>query len=308
MIHTRELTNGGQRIEGRERLVAVAVDRDKSSQRTLKWATENFITRGQTVKLVHVLPRQPSSIPNPADHPVGIDENPVMDLFLPFRCYCTRRQIHCEAVVLEDPDVAKALIEYVTHCGIETLLLGSPSKSGFSRLFKATDIPSSILKWAPDFCNVYVISKGKVSAARTATRPVPNIRADGFRSLQNNEAPSVIENDMYDEMGALEDQNDVSWASTGSWASDSSFVSFYETLLNPHNMDPNARRSTSTNPNSSTKPRDIDAATIPSSSECLEDTNDEMRRLRIELKQTMDMYHAACKEALAAKQKELFIK
>ncbi|OMO81842.1 UspA [Corchorus olitorius] len=176
-------------MEGRERLVAVAVDRDKSSQRALKWATENFITRGQTVKLVHVLQRQPSSIPNPADH--------------------------------------------------------------------------------PDFCNVYVISKGKVSAARTATRPVPNIRADGFRSLQNNEAPSVIENDMYDEMGALDDHNDVSWASTGSWASDSSFVSFYESLLNPHNMDPNARRSTSTNPNSSTKPWDIDAATIPSSFECL---------------------------------------
>lgn len=30
-----------------------------------------------------------------------------------------------------------------------------------------------------------------------------------------------------------------------------------------------------------------------------------MRRLKIELKQTMDMYHAACKEALTAKQKAI---
>lgn len=29
----------------------------------------------------------------------------------------------------------------------------------------------------------------------------------------------------------------------------------------------------------------------------------EMRRLRLELKQTMDMYTSACKEALAAKEK-----
>ena len=31
----------------------------------------------------------------------------------------------------------------------------------------------------------------------------------------------------------------------------------------------------------------------------------EMRRLRLELKQTMDMYSTACKEALTAKQKVL---
>ncbi|XP_039030370.1 uncharacterized protein LOC120164775 [Hibiscus syriacus] len=34
----------------------------------------------------------------------------------------------------------------------------------------------------------------------------------------------------------------------------------------------------------------------------MEEDNDETRRLKIELKHTMDMYHAACKEALNAKQ------
>ncbi|XP_017983403.1 PREDICTED: U-box domain-containing protein 51 isoform X2 [Theobroma cacao] len=276
MFQTRE---NGERREGRERLVAVAVDRDKSSQRALKWTVENFITRGQTVRLVHVIPRPPFN-PNP----VGIDDavaerqldNQTMDLFLPFRCYCTRRQIQCEAIVLEDPDVAKALIE----------------------LFKATDIPASVLKWAPDFCNIYVIAKGKVAALRSATRPVPIIRADGSSArleLQNlnNEAPSVIslsrENDglFYDELAALE--NDTSCSS-----SDGSFLSFYQSLgssPNQHNVEP------------CRCPRFSDVGTPSSSLGCAEDTNEEIRRLRTELKQTMDMYHAACREALAAKQK-----
>lgn len=34
-----------------------------------------------------------------------------------------------------------------------------------------------------------------------------------------------------------------------------------------------------------------------------EDVEAEMRRLRLELKQTIDMYSTACKEALSAKQK-----
>ncbi|EOY32182.1 Adenine nucleotide alpha hydrolases-like superfamily protein, putative [Theobroma cacao] len=303
-----QMRENGERREGRERLVAVAVDRDKSSQRALKWTVENFITRGQTVRLVHVIPRPPFN-PNPASSfllSVGIDDavaerqldNQTMDLFLPFRCYCTRRQIQCEAIVLEDPDVAKALIEYVAQRGIQTLLLGATSKIGLSRLFKATDIPASVLKWAPDFCNIYVIAKGKVAALRSATRPVPIIRADGSSArleLQNlnNEAPSVIslsrENDglFYDELAALE--NDTSCSS-----SDGSFLSFYQSLgssPNQHNVEP------------CRCPRFSDVGTPSSSLGCAEDTNEEIRRLRTELKQTMDMYHAACREALAAKQK-----
>lgn len=37
------------------------------------------------------------------------------------------------------------------------------------------------------------------------------------------------------------------------------------------------------------------------------DVEGEMRRLRQELKQTMEMYNNACKEAIDAKQKVLFI-
>lgn len=35
------------------------------------------------------------------------------------------------------------------------------------------DIPGSVIKGAPDFCNVYVISRGKIQNMRTASRPAP---------------------------------------------------------------------------------------------------------------------------------------
>lgn len=43
------------------------------------------------------------------------------------------------------------------------------------RRFKTSDIPASLSKGAPDFCNVYVISKGKISSMRSASRPAPAI-------------------------------------------------------------------------------------------------------------------------------------
>jgi len=41
-----------------------------------------------------------------------------------------------------------------------------------SRRFK-TDLPTTVSKSAPDFCNVYVISKGKIASVRNASRPAP---------------------------------------------------------------------------------------------------------------------------------------
>ncbi|KAK2966178.1 hypothetical protein RJ640_008744 [Escallonia rubra] len=40
---------------------------------------------------------------------------------------------------------------------------------------RAKDIPSSVSKGTPDFCNVYVISKGKMSSTRAVSRPPLNV-------------------------------------------------------------------------------------------------------------------------------------
>ena len=62
------------------------------------------------------------------------------------------------------------------------------------RRFKATDIPGSVAKGAPDFCSVYVISKGKIQSMRSASRPAPP--SSPFRSHLINQ--SSIKSDAWD--------------------------------------------------------------------------------------------------------------
>lgn len=50
-----------QQREGREKIVAVAIDKDKFSQHALKWAADNILSRHQTIKLVHVIQKSHSN-------------------------------------------------------------------------------------------------------------------------------------------------------------------------------------------------------------------------------------------------------
>lgn len=62
--------------------------------------------------------------------------------------------------------------------------------------FKTSSIPTSVSKGAPDFCTVYVISKGKLSSVRSASRPAPyisplldHIEKTNTKQVQHSEAP-----------------------------------------------------------------------------------------------------------------------
>ncbi|KAL1552751.1 U-box domain-containing protein 35-like [Salvia divinorum] len=164
---------------GRNGLVAVAIDKDKASMNAIRWAAENLLSKGQTVILIHVLQKSSS---NPCNNYAldglngsGSDivlEKPTKDLFLTFHCLCTRKDILCFDVVLEDTDIAKAITEYTAHAAIENLILGA-SRHGFIRRLKTVDVPTSVSKASPEFCTVYVISKSKISSLRNATRQAP---------------------------------------------------------------------------------------------------------------------------------------
>ncbi|KAH9653606.1 protein kinase domain-containing protein [Citrus sinensis] len=301
-----------QQREGREKIVAVAIDKDKFSQHALKWAADNILSRHQTIKLVHVIQKSHSN----SQYSVGISEELIeqqqhdihaMEVFLPFRCYCTRRHIQCELVVLERQDVARALIEYVSQYGVETMLLGAPTKNGLSRLFKASDTPGTVLKWAPDFCNVYIVSKGKCHALRSATRPVPPVPTEPLTPrtrLLAEAAANAIRN--YDEFSTAE--MELTLSNSGRLSTDSNFFSFYESLgLNMEGKSFDSPRASRGSINLTSLPElpsiSNDSSGTSSSSQNMEDMEDDVKRLKMELKQTMDMYNAACKEALAAKQK-----
>ncbi|KAG5559749.1 hypothetical protein RHGRI_009304 [Rhododendron griersonianum] len=336
-----------------EKLVAVAIDKDKRSQVALKWAIDNnVISRGQTVRLIHV---HQSPLPNPtpsSSNNLGNDNDgtprqetydqaatavaAINDMFLSFRCFCSRREVLWEAVTLEEQDIAKALIDYISFNRVDTLVLGSPSKKGISRLFKSSDIPSTVLKGAPYFCNVYVISKGKVASMRSASHPLPSniISATGrTRSAPTHHITNdhhdtdfvdrVTETRLQDEMSIPE--TDISYVCSGRLSTDSTFFAFYDNLAESELITGRSPRSLSM---MSVGARNFDPIGLASASNCADldysphelspsdkETSclplninelvveEKMRRLELQMKQTMDMYHAACREALTAKQK-----
>ncbi|KAF7849129.1 hypothetical protein BT93_L1214 [Corymbia citriodora subsp. variegata] len=299
-------------------LVAVAIDKDKGSQNALKWAVDNLLRRGQTVILIHV-----KSLSSAPPVPTPRQESDSKELFLPFRCFCTRKEIQCKDVLLEDMDVPKALIEYVSHNAIENLVLGSSSKSGFLRTFKAVDVPSNVAKGAPDFCTVYVIMKGKITTMRSATRPAPMV-SPLSNQIHNQSVPRANQSEMrvpqtssirgkhirkspftrgkgsngrlYGEVGTPD--TDISFVSSGRSSIDRMFPSFYDNMdggYSPRLSDTSNiehRQSFDATPLAQ---RWVDGST--------DDVEAEMKRLKQELKQTMEMYSKACKEALTAKHK-----
>ncbi|KAM3322767.1 hypothetical protein P3S67_003918 [Capsicum chacoense] len=165
------------------KLIAVAIDKDRGSQIALKWAVDNLLARGHTVILIHVkvkasgTNRLNQDASNDGSEMTELDPQ-LKELFLPFRIFCTRKDIQCYAVVLEDADVVKAISEYISRTSIEVLILGAAAK---------VDIPGNVVKRVPNFCTVYSISKsGKVSFARSAVRVAPDIHPLRHQFMQAN--------------------------------------------------------------------------------------------------------------------------
>ncbi|KAG6747560.1 hypothetical protein POTOM_047446 [Populus tomentosa] len=272
-------------------LVAVAVDKDKGSRNALKWTGKSSLQR-------------PKSYSNPS---------------------------------------------------IETVVLGTPSRSGFMRKFKA-DVPSTVSRGAPDFCTVYGVSKGKVSTMRNASRPAPfaSPLLDQIQNQQNQNSPRVDSSEaLYKHVWSIKErtmpvkprisvgetfrspfgrggqghsvksfadlmsETDISFVSSSrpstdrmssvtydfmdsgatprfSTSSDTSFASIHS---GPNFFSPNYHQGFSSISQHSGR------TSFTGSTHSLDDMESEMRRLKLELKQTMDLYNAACREALTAKRK-----
>ncbi|CAA0829556.1 Protein kinase protein with adenine nucleotide alpha hydrolases-like domain [Striga hermonthica] len=357
-------SNGGNkgRRGGRNGLVAVAIDKDKGSQNALKWACENLITRGQTVILIHVIQRSHSVMPSFGKYAVNglngaknaqknVLEKQTKELLLTFHCYCTRKDIQCLDVVLEDTDVAKAISECMAHAAIENLVLGA-SRHGFIKRMKTVDIPTKASKAAPDFCTVYVISKTKISSVRNASRlapfvspllaqiqqieeqanktetltaadnlskRTPSMRGGGFRTPLK---AAVDDTDfirtpfsrgrgynpkMFGDLSELD--TDISFVSSDRDRTSTDRVSGI--LFDSIDSCRTPRVSLSSESSygsmhSGAKGSEYSSFTdFSTSSVESDDAQAEMRRLKLELQRTMEMYSTACKAALTAEQKAM---
>ncbi|XP_020204948.1 U-box domain-containing protein 52-like [Cajanus cajan] len=366
--------NQSEKKDGVNGLVAVAIDKEKGSQNALKWAVDNLLIRSATVILIHVKLLAPTLSSSPSlfaprisallgDDSSQLNKEPEgqnKNVFLPYRVFCTRKDIQCKDVLLEDVDISKALIEYAAQAGIEHLVLGSSTKTGLLKRFKVSDIPGIVSKGAPDFCTVYVISKSKIQSMRSASRPAPavvpnetyraSVRSDNSephlpmaRSMREQEthffdaapAPPRRSNDGTDSFRSpftrkgytgrqygdtAKPDTDISFVSSGRPSTERLFPSLYNSDTGIPN--PRLSYSSESDLNFSFESmqygrKSMEISTPPefsslsfeserhssSTSQAVDDMEAEMRRLKLELKQTMEMYNTACKEALTAQQK-----
>ncbi|XP_034208094.1 U-box domain-containing protein 52-like [Prunus dulcis] len=340
----------------KEESVAVAVDKDKGSQHAIKWTVDNLLSRGQNVTLLHV--KETASHHHNHHHHKEAGkvhqsqaDAQAKELFLPFRGYCTKKAIKCHEIIIEDTDVSKALVNYVTTNLIEILVLGTPSKNGLFR-FMTTDVPTIVSKKAPDFCTVYVIGRGKISIVRSATGSVPERVSPPPQEIEHhsskasesypqmrmsNHKPRAPErtqfsarrhpneneimspfsrgNSALNKSYEIPPDSDISYVSSGTPGRDHMFPSFYDSMSSGMtsrfsiNSDLDSRSSTSTASYSGTKFMDMSSlqhdfsSPLRNLSSPQDDVDAEMRRLRLELKHTRDMYNAACKEGVTEKHK-----
>ncbi|XP_010536253.1 PREDICTED: U-box domain-containing protein 51 [Tarenaya hassleriana] len=317
-----------ERNEIRGGTVAVAIDREKPSHLALKWAVEHYIPRSWSIKLVHVVQRSTPSndgpLPDDDESERKNNARRSSDLMFPaLRCLCLRRNIQSEVVLLEGQDVAKALVEYIAQNCIGTFVLGASVKRSITRLFKGEDIPSNVIRWAPDYCSVLVVSKGKLSSVRSATRQIPrSFPTSAARDTSSSphlvtvhEAPSEMSLSREDyvllEISSLDPDTD----SAAGISTDSSLLSFYKNL-GSRNMSGISRVASMDLKLHEKSKFSVDLSgslDMPSISEWApkidaslgneEEVEFETRRVKLELKQMTEMYHVACREASAAKQK-----
>ncbi|KAH7848284.1 hypothetical protein Vadar_000660 [Vaccinium darrowii] len=342
--------SGDQR---RDEAVLVAIDKDKSSQYALKWAIDNLLSKGQTVTLIHVKQR-PASIPTPMGSHVAVSDvndgvakafeaqvdNQAKELFLPFCAFCTRKDIKCKEIILEDPDVSKVICDFVKANLIEALVVGACSRNGFVKRFKATDVPTNLSKGAPEFCSVYVISKGKIQSVRSATAPPPNPLPRPLPNQSNPVIPTPVDARPLQTNSARAAErtpfaprnltDNMSWSSSHNQdeveaemrrlkqvlkqTMEMYSIACKEALTAKQKVLTQERAQADNGPvfkcfldhtPVAVKVLRPDAAQGRSQFQQEDEVEAEMRRLKQELKQTMEMYSTACKEALTAKQKAM---
>ncbi|KAJ9689187.1 hypothetical protein PVL29_014713 [Vitis rotundifolia] len=316
--------------------VAVAIDKDKGSQYALKWAVDHLLSKGQSVTLVHIK-QKASSIPNPCklssslprssvsshdthdklDMLFGFSssfflltvshsilaykqqlDNQARELFLPFRCFCMRKNIQCNEVILEDTDITKAIIDFVTASSIEILVVGAPSKSGFISFIYCQSYHSLLQHIQSPFTrgraslsksygelsvpetDISFVSSGRPSIDRIYPFLYDNLDTGMNPRLSNSSEMNPRLSNSSDLNTRLSNGSELDWRSFASSGGRSSELNYSLDHSSPSN----------------------ESGRLSWASQSMEDVEAEMRRLKLELKQTMDMYSTACKEALSAKQ------
>ncbi|GAU31301.1 hypothetical protein TSUD_315100 [Trifolium subterraneum] len=250
------------------------------------------------------------------------DEEDVANVFGNLRGMCQRKVVTVKEAVVDDNDVVKGLLDFANKNLVHSIVIGA-SKNPLPSLkkFKAfNDTPTTVMKSAPDYCSVYVISKLKIVSARSAIRSMANQTSPINQLPFQVSSQSEFENGIRSVLPRTGDSNEASESRS------------FDSILGT------GKGSTRERPRSAGSNQSLDVIDTPGgrgrqwasmderemitlapivdvngdldlldsygtkpSNLTSQELEAEMKRLRRELKQTMDMYSSACKQAISAK-------
>ncbi|ONM40794.1 Protein kinase protein with adenine nucleotide alpha hydrolase-like domain [Zea mays] len=124
-------------------VIVVAIDRDRNSQLAAKWVVDHLLSGASQIVLLHVAAHYP------ANHGFAMAETTqsaleaeMKEIFVPYRGFFNRNGVDVFEVVLEEADVSKAILGYITANKIQSIALGGASRNAFTKKFKNADVPS----------------------------------------------------------------------------------------------------------------------------------------------------------------------
>lgn len=294
--------------------IVVAVDKDKNSSSAVKWAIDNLLGNNQILVLIHV---RVKNSPKPTlDSNGGLSDEATQNVFTPFKAYSARKRIVVKEIVIENTEASKGLLEYINSNSVTNIVLGASSRSALGRKYWTHDVPTLVNKAAPEFCSVYVVSKGKQQSVRPAAKSLPSCVPARQPSSSAWSAPRSSNSGSEDSIRFSYTRSDQKIVESEKMRPEKgpSIVPIdnphFPEMTNPykHTSQPDGMRYARISPRSvdmTSENLDFTQVAIretPMNGNTSYSVDAEMKRLKLELRQTMDMYNAACKEAVVANQ------
>uniref|UniRef100_A0A803NY72 RING-type E3 ubiquitin transferase n=1 Tax=Cannabis sativa TaxID=3483 RepID=A0A803NY72_CANSA len=289
--------------------VVIAINRDKQiSQSLVKWAVDHLL-RGHKKSncfIVHVINHDTTHSNTNSSNKGGRSSDELQHIFLPLLGYCARKGVTAKEVILHDIDVPSTIVDYIVKNDITNVVVGASNHNALIRKFKEADVPTSLLKTAPQFCSVYVISKGKPTSVRAATQTKTPKNNEGSNNaslgnlITSGSGQLSVDKSNRSKPNSRVDASSTVQTNLSVHKSAPSFVSTDYTGTHSFNSPLHSFQSSTTS-------RSLDSFTSLESSGDSFVTPDEleveMHTLNLQLKQTMDIYNSLRDEAKEAKQR-----
>ncbi|KAL0327464.1 UNVERIFIED_CONTAM: U-box domain-containing protein 34 [Sesamum angustifolium] len=274
---------------------AVAVDRDKHSASAVRWAIDNLLVTNTTLNLLHVKTR---NLHNQNGGASEVNNDSFEDLFMQFRACGARKGIVMQAVVLQGTDVHGTLIEYISSHHISNIVLGASSRSP--------------------------ITRGKTQSVRPAAQPAASLTPSTLPSPRGSpRTPAKFSSETMKTGRTLSNGSmDHHQENSSSLSKKPSANASWWSSRNSSSLEVSSRGSVlhssswKYRDNDLTEPDEIShgstgiangqmlgksmGETADHEGNSLPSIN-ELEKLKLEVKQTMNMYNTACKEAVSLK-------